>query len=117
MRNFVLVLLLVAGSASEAGAAEKKVEAKAAGRSAAAGEASKVAKADAKERVTMTEDEWKKKLTPEQYRILRQKGTERAFTGKYWDHHEKGTYRCAGCGQELFEWETKFDSGCGWPSF
>lgn len=67
--------------------------------------------------VKKTEEEWKKELNPEQYRILRQKGTERAFTGAYWDHHEAGMYRCAGCGHELFSSETKFDSGCGWPSF
>ena len=69
------------------------------------------------DKVVKTEQEWRESLTPEQYRILRQKGTERAFTGEYWDHHESGNYACAGCGQELFTSETKFDSRCGWPSF
>lgn len=67
--------------------------------------------------VKKTEEEWKKELDPEQYRILRQKGTERAFTGALWDNHEAGMYRCAGCGNPLFSSETKFDSGSGWPSF
>jgi peptide-methionine (R)-S-oxide reductase len=58
-----------------------------------------------------------KELTPEQHHIMREKGTERAFTGKYWDHHEHGTYKCASCGTELFESDTKFESGSGWPSF
>ena len=64
-----------------------------------------------------SEEEWKKRLTPEQYRILRQKGTEPAFTGAYLDNHESGTYRCAACGMDVFNSKHKFDSGSGWPSF
>jgi len=61
--------------------------------------------------------EWKKVLTPQEYHVLRKKGTERAFTGEYWKHHEAGIYVCAGCGSKLFTSDAKFDSGCGWPSF
>jgi len=64
-----------------------------------------------------SDEEWKKILTPEQYHICRKSGTERAFSGKYWNTKEKGVYVCAGCGLELFSSETKFDSGTGWPSF
>lgn len=67
--------------------------------------------------VTHTDEEWQRILTPEQYRVLRQKGTERAFTGEYCAMHEPGLYRCAGCGAELFQSGKKFDSGTGWPSF
>jgi peptide-methionine (R)-S-oxide reductase len=69
------------------------------------------------EKVERTEEEWREVLTPEQYRILREKGTERAFTGPLNDAKEPGVYRCAGCGAELFRSEAKFDSGSGWPSF
>jgi peptide-methionine (R)-S-oxide reductase len=69
------------------------------------------------EKILKTEEEWKKTLTPEQFNVLRKKGTERAFSGKYHDFKEKGIYRCAGCDLDLFSSQTKFDSGTGWPSF
>jgi peptide-methionine (R)-S-oxide reductase len=72
---------------------------------------------DVIEKIEKTDAEWRKLLTPEQYQVLRKAGTERAFTGKTWNNHEKGVYRCAGCGLPLFSSATKFESGTGWPSF
>ena len=68
-------------------------------------------------KVTKTDAEWREELTPDQYEVLRQAGTEPAFTGRFWNAHDDGIYRCAGCGTELFSSDTKFDSGTGWPSF
>jgi peptide-methionine (R)-S-oxide reductase len=100
----IILLLLLAGCRPEAPGAADPPEG---GRSMS----SKV------ETVHHTDAEWMKELTPEQYHVLREKGTEAAFTGKYWNNHEPGVYRCAGCGQELFRSDEKFDSGTGWPSF
>ncbi len=69
------------------------------------------------DKVVKSDEEWKKILTPEQYRVLREKGTERAFSGKYYNNHKKGIYVCAACGNEVFSSDTKYDSGSGWPSF
>ncbi|MGC9360274.1 MAG: peptide-methionine (R)-S-oxide reductase MsrB [Anaerolineae bacterium] len=69
------------------------------------------------DKVTKSLDEWREILTEEQFRVTRLKGTERAFTGEYWDHHEKGVYHCVCCDNHLFDSEDKFDSGTGWPSF
>jgi peptide-methionine (R)-S-oxide reductase len=72
---------------------------------------------DKTQKIEKSEAEWRRELSPEEYEVLRNKGTERAFTGAYWDTKDEGVYRCRACGQELFTSDTKFDSGTGWPSF
>ena len=99
MKNFLIALTVLFALASCQGQ-NKKTEA-----------------TKSKTQITKTDAEWKKQLTPEQYEVLREKGTERAFTGKYWNHFAKGQYVCAACGNPLFNSGAKFNSECGWPSF
>jgi len=109
MKNFLYAALLTStlllGGACSTSGQETKEKSK------------EPAKTSSVQKVNRTEAEWKKILTPEQYHVLREKGTDRAFTGKYYLHAEKGVYSCAACGYELFTSDMKFESECGWPSF
>ena len=114
----VLVLAIVAGRKPPAATPEAAPEPQATHQPDAAAEEPVGAEGNTSvTKLERSDEEWQRLLSPEQYQILRQKGTERAFTGKYWDTKTKGVYKCAGCGLELFESDAKFDSGCGWPSF
>ena len=116
IRN-LLTATAVAAALAACGAATATDDAKPAAEAKARPAASAPGKGKMIEKIVKTEEEWKKVLTPEQYRITREKGTERAFTGEYWNHHEKGVYHCVACGLPLFDSATKFESGTGWPSF
>ena len=103
MKNCLVILVLIFTLSSCQGQNKKATE---------ESKTTKTTKASEK-----TEEEWKAELTPEQYHVLRERGTERAFTGEYWNTFEEGKYVCAACGQTLFDSESKFESDCGWPSF
>lgn len=113
----VIVLAAVWTGCGKAGIASEVLEGDQAAAAAPKSEPNPASTNMSLEKIEKTDAEWRQQLTPEQYRVARQEGTERAFTGKYWNNHEAGVYRCIGCGLELFTSDTKFESGTGWPSF
>jgi peptide-methionine (R)-S-oxide reductase len=117
MRLIILTLLVASASACRQSGPPQESSARAGVDAVLASTAADAVSTHTVERIVKTEDEWKSKLTPEQYDICRLAGTERAFTGKYWNTKTPGIYRCVCCRQALFDSETKFDSGTGWPSF
>ena len=104
---FLMFAVIITGAAASFGAAARQIKVYSA-------QKGKLIMVD---RVRKPDEEWKKSLTPEQYAVARKKGTERAFTGAYWNNHDKGVYKCVCCGNDLFTSDTKFESGTGWPSF
>lgn len=112
----VLSLSLLSAALLAAGCGSSQVTNQA-GANASTNPPSATANSTTTNKVMKTDEEWKKELTPEQYRVLREKGTEASFSGAYWNTKDPGVYRCAGCGEVLFASDTKYDSGCGWPSF